>query len=83
MGFWTLSRTCPLRVSAQPAGALPGLTRPGLLPDDALRTVHPIIRQPEEAPLITTRTVWFNGKLLPEADLVIPFRDRSFKRGGS
>src|SRR6202008_392109 len=28
-----------------------------------------------------TRTAWFNGKLLPETEVVIPFRDRSFNRG--
>src|ERR671938_64073 len=35
----------------------------------------------EEAPPMTTRTAWFNGKLVPETDVVIPFRDRSFNRG--
>ena len=30
---------------------------------------------------MTTRTAWFNGKLVPETEVVIPFRDRSFNRG--
>ena len=28
-----------------------------------------------------TRTAYFNGKFVPETDVVIPFRDRSFNRG--
>jgi branched-chain amino acid aminotransferase len=30
---------------------------------------------------MTTRIAWFNGQLVPETDVVIPFRDRSFNRG--
>ena len=30
---------------------------------------------------MTTRTAWFNGKLVLETEVVIPFRDRSFNRG--
>ena len=30
---------------------------------------------------MTTRIAWFNGKLMPETDVVIPYRDRSFNRG--
>jgi branched-subunit amino acid aminotransferase/4-amino-4-deoxychorismate lyase len=30
---------------------------------------------------MTTRIAWFNGKLVPETDVMIPFRDRSFNRG--
>lgn len=28
-----------------------------------------------------TRTAWFNGSFVPETDVVIPYRDRSFNRG--
>jgi branched-chain amino acid aminotransferase len=30
---------------------------------------------------MTTRTAWFNGKFVPETDVMIPYRDRSFNRG--
>jgi branched-chain amino acid aminotransferase len=30
---------------------------------------------------MTTRFAWFNGKLVPETEVMIPFRDRSFNRG--
>jgi len=30
---------------------------------------------------MTTRIAYFNGKLLPETDILIPYRDRSFNRG--
>ena len=30
---------------------------------------------------MTTLTAWFNGTFMPETDVVIPFRDRSFNRG--
>jgi branched-chain amino acid aminotransferase len=28
-----------------------------------------------------TRTAWFNGRFLPETEVVVPYRDRSFNRG--
>ena len=28
-----------------------------------------------------TRTAYFNGRFVPETDVVIPYRDRSFNRG--
>jgi branched-chain amino acid aminotransferase len=30
---------------------------------------------------MATRLAWFNGKLLPETEVLVPFRDRSFNRG--
>ena len=52
----------------------------GFVPDDA-QTVDPPIRRRQEAPPMTTRTAWFNGTFVPETDVVIPYRDRSFNRG--
>jgi branched-chain amino acid aminotransferase len=31
--------------------------------------------------LANTRVAWFNGRILPEGEIVIPFRDRSWKSG--
>ena len=31
--------------------------------------------------LSNQRIAWFNGKFVPESDVVIPFRDRSWKYG--
>ena len=28
-----------------------------------------------------SRTAWFNGRFVPEGEVLIPYRDRSFNRG--
>jgi hypothetical protein len=41
----------------------------------------PLLPGARAMPLSNSRIAWFNGAYVPERDVVVPFRDRSWKYG--